>query len=71
MTKIKDQLDSLLHKEMDRKNFLQYGGTIVLGVLGVTGLVRILLASDKAQPLKTVGVTSVPATGYGTSRYGK
>jgi len=71
MTKIKDQLDSLLNKEMDRKNFLQYGGTIVLGVLGITGLMRILLATEKGQSIKTVGTTPLPATGYGTSRYGQ
>lgn len=70
MAKIKEQLDTLLHKEMDRKNFLQYSGGILLAALGVTGLLRILLTTDKDQ-LKTVGTTPKATSGYGASRYGK
>lgn len=69
MTKIKQQLDTLLNKEMDRKNFLQYGGGVLLAALGVTGFFRILLAGDRDQ-LKTVS-TPKATNGYGTSRYGK
>ena len=68
MTKIKTQLDTLLNKEMDRKNFLQYSGGVLLAALGVTGLLRILLMGDKNQ-LDTVA--SKAANGYGSSRYGQ
>lgn len=73
MVKIKEQLDTLLHKEMDRKNFLQYSGGIFLAAVGVTGLVRILLNGDK-DLLETVARTDTTpkAThGYGGSRYGQ
>jgi hypothetical protein len=69
MGNIKTQLDSLLSQEMDRKNFLRYSGGIVLALLGVTGLIRILLNSQK----NTLAPTETQKTsgGYGTSRYGQ
>lgn len=42
---IKVQVDALLQEKMDHKDFLQYTGTVALGVLGITGLVRMLLGS--------------------------
>jgi hypothetical protein len=69
MGNIKTQLDALLSQEMDRKNFLRYSGGIVLALLGVTGLIRILLSSQK----NTLAPTEAqkPSQGYGTSRYGQ
>lgn len=69
MGNIKNQLDTLLNQEMDRKNFLQYSGGIVLAVLGVTGLIRILLSSNKS----TILTQEAPARpgGYGSSKYGQ
>jgi hypothetical protein len=69
MGNIKTQLDSLLNQEMDRKNFLRYSGGIVLALLGVTGLIRILLSSQK----NTLAPTEAqkPSGGYGASRYGQ
>jgi len=68
---IRDQIDALLQEKMDRKDFLKYAGTIVLGVVGVTGIVRMLLgsrglldAAPSAPPAKT-------SKGYGSSSYGK
>lgn len=69
MGNIKTQLDSLLSQEMDRKNFLRYSGGIVLALLGVTGLIRILLNSQKATLAPTE--TQKQSQGYGTSRYGQ
>jgi hypothetical protein len=69
MGNIKSQLDGLLNQEMDRKNFLRYSGGIVLALLGVTGLIRILLSSNKTNPL--VDSTQKQSGGYGTSRYGQ
>lgn len=70
MGNIKTQLDSLLHQEMDRKNFLRYSGGIVLALLGVTGLIRILLSSShKTNPL--IDDAQKQSHGYGSSRYGQ
>lgn len=69
MGTIKTQLDTLLGQEMDRKNFLRYSGGIVLALLGVTGLVRILLGSQKTALTPTDTVKQ--SQGYGTSRYGQ
>lgn len=68
MPNIKKQLDGLLTQEMDRKNFLKYSGGILLALLGVTGLVRILLSSQKS-PLTTEQPKG--PSGYGASRYGQ
>ena len=68
--KVKQQLDSILNQEMDRKNFLQYSGSILLAVLGISGLLRILLSSEKTQILKT-SADIKPTNGYGSSRYGR
>lgn len=70
MGNIKTQLDGLLNQEMDRKNFLRYSGGIVLALLGVTGLIRILLSSNKINPLVD-SATQKQSSGYGTSRYGQ
>jgi hypothetical protein len=70
MGNIKTQLDTLLHQEMDRKNFLRYSGGILLALLGVTGLVRILLSSNT----KTIGLIDDQqkrSHGYGSSKYGQ
>ena len=68
--KVKQQLDGILHQEMDRKNFLQYSGSILLAVLGISGLLRVLLSNEKTQILKT-SADIKPSGGYGSSRYGK
>lgn len=66
---IKTQIDALLQEKMDRKDFLKYAGTLVLGVIGVTGLVRMLLGSRGLTP----PTENRPKTGggYGSSPYGK
>ena len=70
MPNIKKQLDGLLTQEMDRKSFLQYSGGIVLGLIGITGLVRLILSSNR---LGSGSTTEKPPTsgGYGSSRYGQ
>ena len=67
---IKNQLDALLQEKMDRKDFLKYVGTLILGVIGVTGLVRILLGSRGLTPPNT---SNPPKSGggYGSSPYGR
>lgn len=66
---IKSQIDALLQEKMDRKDFLKYAGTVALGIIGVTGLVRMLLGSrgfdEPGDKSKQQG------SSYGSSSYGK
>ena len=66
---IKEQLKALTEKEMDRKDFLKYVGTVMLAVIGVTGVVRLLLGTQGNS--STVGsIESKNSGGYGSSAYG-
>jgi hypothetical protein len=55
----------LLNKEMDRKDFLKYGGSVLLAVIGVSGLINALLKPD-GESLKG----SRGGSGYGGDVYG-
>lgn len=59
-----NQVARLMSKEMSRKEFLKYGGGVLLAVVGISGLLNTLLRlgddSDDNKP-----------GGYGTSSYGK
>lgn len=63
---MKEQLQTLLTKEMDRKNFLQYSGGLVLAAIGVTGFVRVLLGEAHS-----MSHTKQQSSGYGSSSYGE
>jgi hypothetical protein len=66
MTKLRDQVETLLSKEMDRKEFLKYGGLILLSVLGITGILRVLIKDSNSTTIQQ------PSNhGYGSSRYGQ
>ena len=67
---IKTQIEALLKEEMDRKDFLKYAGTVTLGVIGFTGLVRMLLGSRSLTSAPD-GKTKLQGSGYGSSSYGK
>lgn len=69
---IKTQIDALLQEKMDRKDFLKYAGTVVLGVIGITGLVRMLLGSRGLTGLDDGGSNNGKGKGggYGSSGYG-
>ena len=62
---LKTQLQALTTKEMDRKEFLKYSGSVLLAVIGVTGFLRILLGSHNAPSEKK------QTNGYGASVYGR
>ena len=61
---MKDQLDTLLHKDMDRKNFLKHVGLGFAALTGLAGLLKSLnnLDSNQAQ--------TVASYGYGGGAYG-
>ena len=71
---IKQQFDSLLQKEMDRKDFLKYSGGVILAAVGVTGMVRLLLGQSSiplpAQPQPNTSMKP-SGVGYGGSAYGR
>lgn len=65
---IKTQLEKLLNEEMDRKAFLKYTGTVVLGMIGVTGLLKNILG-HRALPAQPTAAKK--STGYGASKFGQ
>lgn len=67
---IKTQIDALLQEKMDRKEFLKYAGTVALGIIGVTGLVRMLLGSRGLIGAES-GNGKSQGSSYGSSSYGK
>ncbi|HEY8886743.1 MAG TPA: hypothetical protein VIM31_04580 [Candidatus Microsaccharimonas sp.] len=68
---IKTQIDALLQEKMDRKDFLKYAGTVALGIIGVTGLVRMLLGSRGLTSPSSEEGSKSQSSGYGSSSYGK
>ncbi|RWZ78278.1 MAG: hypothetical protein EOT05_00735 [Candidatus Microsaccharimonas sossegonensis] len=67
---IKTQIDALLQEKMDRKDFLKYAGTVALGVIGITGLVRMLLGG-RGLIGPEVDNGKSQGRGYGSSSYGQ
>lgn len=59
---MKIQLETLMNKEMSRKEFLQYVGSGILVVFGISGLLKALAGSQVE--------TRQPANDYGFSTYG-
>lgn len=58
---MKNEIDSLLQKEMDRRDFLKHVGVGLVALTGASALVRTL---------NGVGSPQVRAGGYGASAYG-
>ncbi|HSW78244.1 MAG TPA: hypothetical protein VLG36_05590 [Candidatus Chromulinivoraceae bacterium] len=49
---------------MDRKEFLKYGGGVLLAVIGVTGLLNTIFRLSNSQ-------SEGGRSGYGSSSYGR
>jgi hypothetical protein len=64
---IKNNITSLMSKEMDRKNFLKYTGGVLLAVVGVTGLINTLLKLG-GEPTES---SESRKSGYGGNGYGQ
>lgn len=58
-----NQFENLLETEVDRREFLVYAGATLLGVLGISGLLKSLTQSPSSRKNATAG-------GYGSSTYG-
>lgn len=66
---IKNVLNSVGNKEMDRKDFLKFSGLIVLSLVGVGKVVSLLTKPDN--PKLAVTKPNKQATrGYGGGGYG-
>lgn len=66
MGNIKEQIDELLGRQLDRRQFLQFSLAIFLAAFGVTGLIQALLSSDSRKP----GMPQQPG-GYNSARYNR
>jgi hypothetical protein len=69
---IKQQLETVLASEMDRKNFLKYGSGLIVAAVGATGVVAAILRATQHSSLtiEQSSATKSVATGYGASAYG-
>lgn len=61
---LKNILNRLDEREMDRKDFLKYSGLVVIGLVGLKGFIN-LLSPDSQPSEKTVART------FGNGRYGR
>lgn len=72
MSKPLKEIEALLQKEVDRKEFLRLMGAAILGVVGVTGLVHNLAKlGGGSGSASTQKQSSNKAAGYGRSAYGR
>lgn len=53
-------LRDALDKEMDRREFLAYMGAVILGVVGVTGLIKTLENPHASRQERKTGYSSGP-----------
>jgi len=68
---IKPNIQTLLGEEMNRKKFLAFSGTIILGILGITGLTNLILKSHGSPQMVTQSNQHpIQTSGYGGSTYG-
>ncbi len=67
---IKTNIQTLFATEMDRKKFLAYTGTVLLGVFGITGVLKVLTQAHHT-PSHDQKSYPVQTSGYGGSVYGQ
>jgi hypothetical protein len=61
---------STITRKNGSQGFLKYTGTVALGVIGLTGLLRMLLGS-RGLNVPPEGSSKPRGSGYGNSSYGK
>lgn len=59
---VKENVDTLLTKEMDRKAFLQHVGMALIGIVGITSVITAIS--------RMAHFTPSVSKGYGASPYG-
>lgn len=70
MNNLKSQLEALAQQEMDRKTFLKYSGTVILSVVGVTGILKTIVGSHNPSGSAKPQANGGPRA-YGASAYGR
>lgn len=65
---LRNEIDQLLQRPMERKEFLAYLGALLLMLLGISGLIRALLQAGESKQL--TNRYEVQTVGYGSSSYG-
>ncbi len=68
---IKQQLNQLLDKEVDRKDFLKHVGVAIIAVAGVSTLMSNLTSLQGSSSTKGVNSGTKSTHGYGLSAYGR
>ena len=68
---IKEKLEILKSKEMDRKEFLKYSLTIALAAVGVTSLLHTLVGTHTSLTGTAAKVPENASSAYGASAYGR
>lgn len=64
---VKEELNVLLNKKMDRKDFLKHVAIGVVALTGITAITRAFIPTNQPK----VGKQSTPTNnGYGASAYG-
>lgn len=67
MTKI-NIIQTIKNQEMDRKEFLKYGGIVLLGIVGLKGVTSLLTSSNE-HPIVGL-VEKSESHGFGSGKYG-
>ncbi|MBC7868642.1 hypothetical protein H7X69_00475 [Candidatus Saccharibacteria bacterium] len=65
----KNILQTIRDQEMDRKEFLQYSGLVLLGLVGLKTIISLLAKTDD-QKLGVVESRSQVTRGFGSGKYG-
>lgn len=63
---MQDKLTQLYAQEMSRADFLRYSGVVLMGILGITTVLRLVLHTD----ITKLNAPVAQGYGYGTSTYG-
>jgi len=61
---VKDELQKLMQKDMDRRSFMKHVGIGFAGIIGITGAIKTLSG------LNQTGSNQHVLSGYGSSVYG-
>lgn len=65
------QLQQILSKEMNRKEFLQHIGLFMVGVVGITAVINQFSQLSRYQPGKKTASLQSNSNGYGNRPYGR
>jgi len=65
-----ESIEKLLQKEMDRKEFLQFSGSIILVILGLGNLVSFVRKYTDSHSASSTPVRTNNQHGFGSRKFG-